>query len=170
MPHDDPHELFYLVDQKDRILGKITRKEAHRDISKIHRAVYVLIVNHQDEMLFQKRSQHKDLYKGYWALGCAGHVTYGETYRQAAVHEVYEELKIFPQLFYVTKLTVKTEGEAEMVEIYLAKIKDTPKHFDHIEIDELKWVPIKDIPSFVAKQKLPPADIEVLKLLMYLKN
>jgi isopentenyl-diphosphate Delta-isomerase len=169
MPKDDPNELFYLVDEEDKVLGSIPRAAAHADASKIHRAVYVLVLNSKKQMLFQKRSQHKDLYRGYWALSCAGHVPYGQDYRQAAVDELMEELRIKPDLFYVTNLLVKAEGESEHCQIYLTKMDAMPTDFDRDEIDELKWVDIDGIQEFVSANPLPPADVEVLRLLLYIK-
>ena len=65
MPLDDPNELFYLVDVNDEVIGSIKRSEAHGDKTKIHRAVYVLVTNDNNQMLFQRRSLKKDLYAGF---------------------------------------------------------------------------------------------------------
>jgi isopentenyl-diphosphate delta-isomerase type 1 len=169
MPLDNPNEQFYLVDENDQIIGSIMRNDAHQDPHKIHRAVYILITNTSNQMLFQKRGLKKDLYPGLWALSCAGHVSYGQTYLQSAEREVFEELGIHPHLFYVTNLLVKTPLESEHCQVYLCKIEITPEHFDRTEIDAVQWVEINDITHFVSINSLPPSDIEVLKLLLYLK-
>jgi len=169
MPIDDPNELFYLVDDQDNELGSISRQEAHADNTKVHRAVYVLVTNDKNQMLMQLRSMTKDLYPGIWALGCAGHVKYGQSYRQAAMEELQEELHIAPELFYVTKLLVKAEGESEYCDIFMCKIGDMPMDFDKDEITDVAWVPINEIQAFVEKNPLPPADMEVLRLLLYIQ-
>ena len=167
---DNQNELFYLVDANDQVLGSIKRSEAHSDVNKIHRAVEVLVTNQVNQMLFQKRSLTKDLYPGQWALACGGHVTYGETYLQAAEREVFEELGIHPHLFYVTKLLVKTPVESEQCQIYLGRVEQTPEHFDRREVEAVTWVEIKDLALFVHNNPLPPDDIQVLKLLLYIPS
>jgi len=54
MPHDDQDELFTLVDSNDKVLGSISRRQAHHDPTLIHRAVDVLVFNDQNEILLQK--------------------------------------------------------------------------------------------------------------------
>ena len=168
MPYDNPNESFYWVDEQDKVLGAINRIDAHSDPTKIHRSVNILVTNNQNQMLFQKRSQNKDLFGGYWSLACGGHVTYGEDYHQAAEREVYEELGIHPHLFYVTKTLDKTDQEQEQCQIYLCRIDVTPEHYDKSEVAELKWVPIEDIQLFAGQNQLTPATIQVLKLLLYI--
>lgn len=165
---DNPQEMFYLVDEQDTVLGSVTRAEAHADPTKIHRAVYVLVTNNENQMLFQKRSRYKDLFPSQWALSCAGHVTFGKEYRQAAEDEAYEELGIHPHLFYVTKIFLKSDQEAEQCQIYLCKIDSMPLHFNKSEIEELKWVPINEIAGFITENPIPTMDHEVLRLLLYI--
>jgi isopentenyl-diphosphate Delta-isomerase len=169
MPYDNPNESFYWVDEQDKVLGAISRIDAHSDPTKIHRAVLILITNNQNQMLFQKRSLNKDLYGGYWSLACGGHVTYGQEYHQAADREVYEELGIHPHLFYVTKALLKNNQEQEQCQIYLCRIEGTPDHYDKSEVAELKWIQMADIPLFVSQNQLTPEAIQVLKLLLYLQ-
>jgi isopentenyl-diphosphate delta-isomerase len=168
MPYDNPHELFALVDENDQVLGSIPRDEAHSDPTKIHRAVYVLITNSHNQMLFQKRSVAKDLYPSMWALACAGHVRFGQEYRVAAEREVFEELGLHPHLYYVTNVMVITEYESEHCQIYMCKSEVTPTNIDKTEIAEITWVNIPDISTFVAEHPLPPADMIVLRKLMYI--
>ena len=103
MPYDDQTELFYLVDKNDKVLGFTARKQAHKDRSKIHRSVDVVATNSSKQILLQKRSKHKDTFPGFWTISASGHVTYGQTYEQAAKREIEEELGIHPPLRYVAK-------------------------------------------------------------------
>ena len=54
--------------------------------------VHVCIFNPQGQMLIQQRSEQKEVYPGKWDLSAAGGVRAGETSRQGAEREVWEEL------------------------------------------------------------------------------
>jgi isopentenyldiphosphate isomerase len=111
----------------------------------------------------------KDLYPGFWAVGAAGHVHWGDSYRDTAERELKEELGLTGQLFYVTTLMVKAEQESEMVQIFILKQNEIPQEYDRDEVDEVQFVPMNSLQQFVNEHIFPPADKEVLKLLMYIR-
>ena len=163
MPLDDPKEKFVQVDLADKVIGPVDREVAHSDRSIIHRAVCVMVVDRKGNALFQKRSKKKDLYPGYWALGCAGHVTYGDTYEEAASRELDEELGISGRIQIVDKFLFKEVDESEFVCVYKL-VRDTmPQDIDKDEIDELKWVKIEDLNKFMSSNKITPIDLSLIK-------
>ena len=87
-------EIFDIVDDRDRVIGKQTRQEVHRRGVK-HRAVHVLVVNERGEVYLQKRSFKKDTFPGAWDSSSSGHVNSGETYDACAVRETREEIGLF---------------------------------------------------------------------------
>ena len=86
-------EYFDEVDENDRVLGVITREEAHKKNIR-HRAVHVFVQNTRGQWLLQRRSSGKDLDPLKWTTSCSGHVDAGETYIHAAIRECSEELGI----------------------------------------------------------------------------
>jgi isopentenyl-diphosphate Delta-isomerase len=84
-------EYLDVVDSHDRILGRDTRANIHRN-HLIHRGVHVLVVNTLGEILVQLRSPRLDTHPGYLDASAGGHVQSGESYRQAAGRELLEEL------------------------------------------------------------------------------
>ncbi len=84
-------EVFCVVDRGDVVLGYRTRAECHADPTLIHRSISV-IVETAEGLLFQRRSLRKDSSPGCWDLACSGHVDGRETYAEAAVRELGEEL------------------------------------------------------------------------------
>jgi isopentenyldiphosphate isomerase len=87
-------EIFDVVDDRDRVIGKQTRREVHRRGLK-HRAVHVLVFNPRGEVFLQKRSFKKDTFPGAWDSSASGHLDSGETYDACAVREVREEIGLF---------------------------------------------------------------------------
>lgn len=88
-----PDELFDVVDADDQVIGQATRAEVHAR-KLFHRAVHILVFDSQNRLYLQKRSLLKDTCAGLYSTSCAGHVDAGETYDQAAVRELGEELGI----------------------------------------------------------------------------
>lgn len=87
-------EIFDVVDDRDRVIGKQTRREVHARGLK-HRAVHILVVNERGEVYLQKRSFKKDTFPGAWDSSASGHVDSGETYDACAVREAREEIGLF---------------------------------------------------------------------------
>ena len=87
-------EIFDVVDGRDRVIGRQTRREVHLRGLK-HRAVHVLVVNTRGEVYLQKRSFKKDTFPGAWDSSASGHVDSGETYEACVVREAREEIGLF---------------------------------------------------------------------------
>ena len=86
-------EFFDVVDGKDEIIGRATRREVHSR-GLFHRAVHILAYNRAGEVFLQKRSLAKDMAPGLWDSSCSGHVDAGEDYDRSAVRELEEELGV----------------------------------------------------------------------------
>lgn len=142
---DDQSELFIVVDKDDNIIGYRTRWDCHHDKILIHRTIGIAVFDDKGRVLLQKRSNTKDLQPGLWAISVSGHVTKGQTYEEAAVREIQEELNITLPITFEKKFILASEKETEMSAIFSAK-SNGPFKPNPIEIDEIQ---------FVAKNKLP---------------
>ena len=111
-------EYFWVVDEEDRVIGEETREECHKS-KLIHRSVYIFLINSKKEIFIQKRSMAKDLYPGYYTGSATGHVNYGETYDQAALRELEEELGIKAPLRRLGKFKSFSDIEKEISTLYL---------------------------------------------------
>lgn len=115
-------------------------------------AVYLIVKNEQNEILFQRRQGTK-LWPGFLALP-AGHVDTGENVYDAVVREAKEELNI----------TISIENIIDTF-VVNRRNKSIPSYYDvYFEIDsyvgdiiinepekcsELKWIKIEDLPEDV---------------------
>lgn len=82
----DPIQASYLkeeliqVDYEDRVIGSISKKDAHlwekvegQSGGVLHRAFSVFIFNSKAEMLLQRRSMAKITFPGFWTNACCSH-------------------------------------------------------------------------------------------------
>jgi len=76
------------VDEKDTVLGEVTREKAHKE-GLLHRVATIYLMNNNGEILINERA--KD---GYLDHSSAGHVDVGESYLDAAERELGEELGV----------------------------------------------------------------------------
>jgi 8-oxo-dGTP pyrophosphatase MutT (NUDIX family) len=90
---DPGEEIVTIVDDQNRVVGSTLRREM-RAQRLPHRATYVLVVNSTGELFVQKRTMTKDVFPGYYDPAAGGVVLAGESYLEAAVRELEEEMGI----------------------------------------------------------------------------
>ncbi len=87
-------ELIDVLDENGIKTGRVaTRDEVHRE-GLWHRIILVAILDDQNHILLQQRSDNKPTNPGMWDIATAGHVDAGEDSLTAAVREVVEEIGI----------------------------------------------------------------------------
>jgi len=133
-------EIFDVVDAHDRVVGQATRKEVHAR-KLLHRAVHVLVFDQLGRVFLQKRSMAKDSSPGCWDSSCSGHLDAGETYINAAVRELAEEIGIttLPErLVHRLRLSAASDTGWEFVSIYTLRY-DGPIAINPAEIERGEW-------------------------------
>ena len=150
---DNLQENFNIVDINDNVIGQATRKECHSDPNLIHRTVFVLIFNDQNQVLWQKRSHTTDVSPGKWVTSVSGHVIAGEDYEKTAVREVREELGIDVSLEFLGKFLYRYPNENEYSAIFKAS-SNGPFTYNIEEISFIKFMTIGDILEKENEKKL----------------
>lgn len=87
-------ENFDVLNERGEFTGKVASREECHALGLWHRAVYAFIINHDGQILLQKRSPNKKLWPNMWDVTVGGHVQAGELGRQAIIRECKEELGI----------------------------------------------------------------------------
>lgn len=164
---NDPAELLPVVDERDTFLYAERRDIVHQN-RLFHRAVHIFVFNHQNEMLIQKRSHLKDTFPGFWE-GIGGHLGIGDSYKEAALREVYEEAGIdLTNLTFVTKLNPSELTNYEFIEVFWAQT-DNPGSPNLQEVSETLWITKTDfedlfcfngndtLPEYLSNRKLCPS-------------
>ena len=145
MGNETHKEIFDVVDEQDKVTGQASRQEVHSNPSLIHRVVHVLVFNTEGKLFLQKRSLFKDMQPGKWDSSVGGHVDVGESYEQAAIREMREELGIQgTKLALLHTYLHRNPYESEFVRSYRC-YWDGPIRIDPEEIEEGRFWSLKEI-------------------------
>lgn len=139
------HDLLAIVDENDAVIGSKTRREIHQQALR-HRSVHILVFDSLGRVCLQKRSIFKDVNPGAWDTSVAGHVDFGETYLQAALRELSEELGVNqPESLTPIGRIDASEGNGwEFVEIFAIRhLGQLTPNLD--EIETLEWISREDL-------------------------
>ena len=115
-------ELIDVLDKNGNKIG-IKEKKLIKEDGDYHRAISVVIMNDNNEVLLQKRCMNKRIYPGLWSMFLKGHVRANEKNSDALIREIEEEIGI----------KVKKEELEFLYTIYEEKI--LPNYFERIFFD-----------------------------------
>ncbi len=148
----DEEEMVDVVDENNEVVGKSSRKEAHVR-GHIHRALSVLILNSKGQILLQKRSANKSVHPLAWDLSTSEHLLSGESYEEAGVRSVKEELGVEASVITATEATLqrreyqvggKTVYENEIV-LMLRAEHEGPFKVDPAEVHSAEFFTVEEI-------------------------
>ena len=159
-------EIFDVVDENDKPTGTATRSEVHSQ-GLIHRAVHVFVLNRNGDLYLQKRSLRKDMNPGVWDSSVSGHLDAGESYADAAVRELGEEMDIHgvavDDLEPVATLPPSEKTGWEHVHLFLIRYNGAVS-FPAAEIDSVMPFPEAEIAAWIASN---PGDFSPAFLMMF---
>lgn len=152
---DNRFELFPLVDETGRVVGKATRGECHDGSKLLHPVVHLHVFDAKGRLYLQQRPLWKDIQPGKWDTAVGGHVDYGEEIGDALRREVREELGIeefVPD--FLLRYVFESERERELIYVYSTVYSGaiTPS----AELDGGRFWSIDEIRKAIGKGVLTP--------------
>jgi mutator protein MutT len=155
-------EVIDVVDENDNVIGSATRQEVRRK-NLLHRGVAVLVLNSKGEVFVHKRAKAKDIYPSMYDMFCGGTVLAGESYDEAAIREVREEMGIKnPQLKFLFKFRFKSDINKVMQIVYLC-IYDGKIRIQKEEIEKGSFMTINELKELMKKETFCPEAPAVFK-------
>lgn len=109
-------EFLDIVNENDEVIGKASKEEIYEN-RLTHRIVHVFVFNDKGEMALHVRSKDSLFCPLYWDTAASGHVQSGESYEEAALRELDEEVGISAGVDLVFKDIYEYTGEYDDVSI-----------------------------------------------------
>ncbi len=147
-------EMLYHVNEDDKVLGKISRKEAHSK-ELLHRTGMVFLMNTKGKVLINRRNSRKKTFPSCYDSSVSFHVTYGEKYEDAAKRETEEEIKIRAPLKYIGKFIHKNPPEYQVVVVFHCLSDDKPI-IDPKEFSSQKFYSLNEAEKIIQSKKITP--------------
>jgi len=136
-------EMVVLINENDEVKGLMEKMQAHKT-GLLHRAFSVFLFNNQGEMLLQKRAAHKYHSPNQWTNAVCSHPRDGETYKDAALRRLKEELGIEVEIdhkfFFIYKADVG-DGlwEHELDHVFVGNYQGEFQ-LNHEEVSEVRYI------------------------------
>lgn len=152
-------ELFPVVDEQGVVVGSATRRDCHSGSMKLHPVVHLHVIDGEERILLQRRSDDKDIQPGRWDTAVGGHVDYGEDVHDALMREAREELGIdASKAVAVTHYVFQSQREREYVNTFFLRVDAATFHADPdpVEISGVRFWTVEEIRAAVGTGRLTP--------------
>lgn len=140
----NPNMFIDTVDLQDRPVGVIRRRQAIPTGAGF-RVAHAFILDSFGRLLLQEISRHHSRHAGYWGSSVAAYLFSGETYEQAIVRRLQQELGIVGlRPYYAGKTMMFDEGAHKFIALFTLK-HEGPFTPDDREIEAIEFVSVEQI-------------------------
>jgi isopentenyldiphosphate isomerase len=154
-PDNSPDEMVDEIDLSGNVLQLVTRRKMRAE-QLCHRSVFIAVMSEKGDLLVHKRAETKDIWPGWWDVAVGGVVAPGETWADAAVRELHEELGIEGVGLELLGIGAYRDPDVQLVAATFLCRTEGPFAFADGEITEAHWVSQAEIPVWLqGKQFLP---------------
>lgn len=141
-------EQVVLITPDDEVLGLMDKQQAHIQ-GLLHRAFSVFLFNDKGEMLLQKRAATKYHSPNRWTNAVCSHPRNEESYLDAALRRLQEELgietKISEQFHFIYKASVgENLWEHELDYVFVGEYTGD-FHLNRDEVSEVRYVSMEKL-------------------------
>lgn len=154
-------ELVDIVDGHDNVIATVTRREMRAQRLR-HRAVYIAVQHTDGRLLVHQRSHDKDVRPGAWDIAVGGVVGAGESYDEAAVRELAEEIGVEGATPSPWGGGVFGDESYELIGRCYHLVHDGPFRFADGEVIQAKWVNRSELDSLVRSEDVVSDSIALL--------
>jgi isopentenyldiphosphate isomerase len=142
------------VTKDDSVLGSIERSKAHLD-QILHRSGMIFLTRFDGKILLQRRSSSNKIFSNCWDSSSSFHVTFGESYEEAARRELKEETGLSVPLKYLGKFSYHVPPENEIVAVFSCR-SDDPVIIDRAESSEASFYARDEVSAIAESEVAAP--------------
>jgi isopentenyldiphosphate isomerase len=143
-------ELLDIVNDEDVVTGQVMRSKVH-ELGLQHRGVHVFLFTPDGRLLIQKRSKDRAAFPSAWDCSVSEHIKAGESYDDAAIRGMKEELgigKIEVQPVVKFKMNYgPNDNEISMV--YRGEVDPAMVRFDPVEIEKVDCPGLDELQNLI---------------------
>ena len=137
-------EQVILVNEEDQFIGTMGKLEAHEK-GLLHRAISIMIKNSKGEILSQQRAMSKYHWAGIWSNSVCSHPRINETYSEAAIRRLKEELgfevPLKKEFHFIYKAHDAQSGLIEHeYDTVFTGVYDGPININKAEVENSAWI------------------------------
>ena len=159
-------ELVDVVNKDDQVIRTTTRA-AVRAENLLHRGVFIAVMSTDGRLLVHQRSEHKDVWPGYWDTTVGGVVGAGETYEAAAVRELAEEIGVSGEVgIEPIGNGIYEDAEVRVVGRCFRVIHDGPYRFTDGEIVAARLVTPEELSDLLLRERFVPDSLHIMQPLL----
>lgn len=150
-------ELWDIYDENRTLTGgTMVRGEPIRK-GNYHLVVHVCVFNSKGEMLIQKRQPFKKGFSGMWDVTVGGSAQKGDTSRQAAARELFEELGLRLDFSDVQPhLSVNFEDGFDDIYLMHKDVALDSLKLQYEEVERVKWASEEEILGMIERGEFIP--------------
>lgn len=156
-------ELLDIVDQHDQVVGQAPRSEIYaRQLG--FRVINAFLVNSNRRIWIPQRTVHKKLYPLCLDTSVGGHVMAGETYDQAFIRELREELNLdASKVKYrmVAKFSPHSHQLSAHMQLYLIYTDEAPA-YNPQDFITAQWYSLAELQVLIAANTPMKGDLPKL--------
>ena len=162
-------EILDIVDQSDQVLGQAPRSIVYAQQLGF-RVINAFLLNRAGQVWLPRRAAHKKLFPLCWDTSVGGHVMAGETYEQAFMRELQEELQLdAAQIQYqlVAKFNPPQHQVSAHMQVYFIYQEATPAANPQ-DFIESHWFTLLELRALIEKSVPMKGDLPKLITLLNL--
>ena len=150
-----------IVDENDVVVRVVPRREMRRERLR-HRAVFIAVQSTDGRLLVHQRSFDKDVSPGAWDIAVGGVVGSGESYDDAAVREMAEEIGIDGVALTPIGGGAYVDESFELIGRCYHVVHDGPFTFADGEVLQAKWVDRAGLDTLLATEDVISDSVALL--------
>ena len=123
-------EEVILVNENDEEVGRMEKMQAH-NLGRLHRAFSVILFDHHNQILLQRRAASKYHSRLLWSNTCCSHPMPGESMQEAISRKLNQELGLNASVHFAFAFKYKAALDNELTEheldhVYIGRYVDDP--------------------------------------------